>query len=450
LPAYQPPDPVPNVTTQLAPRVADLSHVPADEVDSVRYGILQAVTTTMGPGSTVQYRNAIWPLVLQIRHGATVVPVRYELVFDATGSVRAERLGGVQAREVPAAFSQLSIPDKKAALVQQFGLAAVDDRPLSGTRTAANWTPDELNQLKAAYDLIPAAQRDALRGVTIVRDHVTPVPQADQALQHGVFHGIVSDTYDKPGPPAHGIPHIHYFDEAFTQNSFGVSSAAGVGGPGADFALLHEVGHAEGDLPIRDANLEIATSNAAFDQAFTAYQAATRGLRFTRAQAAQRTALETWKSRRQAARAQIQVFNAAVIATPPNAAQTTASLKAAQTALAAEQAARAALDASALPAPVIAAVDAVSDTLPAILAAPQKLQPANQQNDIFISIATRFGFYRFTDYARRRGRANDWFAETYALFVTDPNRLNQMNRNLFLWFQAGMPLDPSWNPPPQP
>jgi hypothetical protein len=58
----------------------------------------------------------------------------------------------------------------------------------------------------------------------------------------------------------------------------------------------------------------------------------------------------------------------------------------------------------------------------------------------------RFGFFPFTEYAIPGG-ANDWFAETYAVFITDPNRLNQMNRNMF-WFQAGLPLDRNWNSAP--
>jgi hypothetical protein len=460
-PASTPPDPVPDVTSQLAPRVVDVSHVPADEVLSVRFGVLQAVNSVMDPASTVQFQNAIWPLVLQIRHGATVTPVRYELTFDATGNVRAERLGSVQPREAPTTFSQLSTPDKKAALIQEFGLAGVDDRPGAPAQRAArgrpampqrpeaNWTDDELNQVKAAYDLLPAGQRAALHGLTIVRDHVTPVAQAGQRFQLGVFHSGADATYDTPAPPAHGPPHIHYFDEAFAQNNFTASSAAGIGGPGGDYGLIHEIGHAEGNEPIVEANLAITSSHAALVSAVSALQAATRSLRFTRAQSALRTTLVTWQNRMQAANVAIANFNAAVIATQPNATQVAQRLQAAQTALASEQTARAALDASALPAAVITAADAVSDALPADLASSQQFQTASQQNDIFISIATRFGFYRFTDYAIRGG-ANDWFAETYALFVTDPNRLNQMNRNMFLWFQAGMPLDANWNPPPHP
>jgi len=440
--AYQLPDPVPDVTQQLAPRTADLAHVPADEAASVRYGILQAANTIFAAGSTVQLQDAIWPLVLPIRHGANVVSVRYELVFDSSGNVRAERLGPAQPREVPATFAQLSIPDKKAALISQFGLAGVDDRPASGSRTAANWTDDELNQLKAAYDLIPPSQRAGLGGVTIVRDHVSPAPQAAQSFQYGVFHSGASPTYDTPAGPSHAPPHIHYFDEAFNNNNFGVSSAAGVGGPGADFDLLHEVGHAEGDLPVREANVAITTSNAALNGAITALNAARRGVRLP---AAQNAIVRTWIARMQSANSAIHSFNTAVVGTTPSPTPIATLLQTAQTALASEQTARAALDASAVPQGIITAADAVSDALPPTLASSQQLQTAGQQNSIFISLATRFGFFRFTDYANRGG-ANDWFAETYALYVTDPNRLNQMNRRMFLWFQAGMPLDANWNP----
>jgi hypothetical protein len=72
---------------------------------------------------------------------------------------------------------------------------------------------------------------------------------------------------------------------------------------------------------------------------------------------------------------------------------------------------------------------------------------AQDQIPIFVSLATRFGFQKFTDYARS-GSDSEWFAETFALYVNDPNRLNQMSRSLFLWFQAGMPQDRNWAPPP--
>ncbi len=437
MPPFTLPNPVPDVTAQL-PHPADLTHVPDDERDSVRFAIQVAETTTFGASSTVQLRNAVWPVVIPIRHGATTTTVQYEFVFDASGNVRAERLGVTQPREVDPAFSTLSTADKKAALVRQFGLAGVDDRPAAHGRAAASWTDDELVQLKTAYDLIPPAQRAGLSGVTVVRDHVSPIPQAPGVFQFGRFHSGADAAFDTPAPPAHGPPHIHYFDEAFRENSFIVSSAPGVGGPGADFGLIHETGHAEGDAPERAAFAEAHTSNAALNAAIHTLNAR---LTSTPLPPAQHAAVATWQAAFHAAGLAVMAVGGGSMAGPTGTVATTA--------LASEATALAALDASGAPALLIAAADAASAALRPLLTKETTLQTARGQNDIFVAIANRFGFYKFTDYARTGG-ANDWFAETYALFVTDPSRLNQMNRNVFLWFQAGMPLDPAWNPPPAP
>jgi len=85
-------------------------------------------------------------------------------------------------------------------------------------------------------------------------------------------------------------------------------------------------------------------------------------------------------------------------------------------------------------------------TADSVFTATRQLRQAMQHNDIFITLANRFHFYQFTDYART-GSAKEWFAETYALYLTDPNRLNEMNRNIFLWFEAGMTFNAAWNPP---
>ncbi len=44
-----------------------------------------------------------------------------------------------------------------------------------------------------------------------------------------------------------------------------------------------------------------------------------------------------------------------------------------------------------------------------------------------ILLAGTFGFTPFTDYAR--GGDGEFFAETYALYLTDSNRLSAMNRS---------------------
>jgi hypothetical protein len=89
-------------------------------------------------------------------------------------------------------------------------------------------------------------------------------------------------------------------------------------------------------------------------------------------------------------------------------------------------------------------LDAAMD---ALLTATQSMGAAQAQIPTFIALAGTFGFTPFTDYARRAGN-DEFFAETYALFLTDPSRLSAMNRSIFLWLEAGMPMDPNWRPPP--
>jgi hypothetical protein len=100
-----------------------------------------------------------------------------------------------------------------------------------------------------------------------------------------------------------------------------------------------------------------------------------------------------------------------------------------------------------VPAATVQAANNFDAALDALLAATQSIGAAQDQIPTFIALAGTFGFTPFTDYARRGGN-DEFFAETYALFVTDPSRLSALNRSIFLWFQAGMPMNPNWRPAP--
>jgi hypothetical protein len=226
LPAYVlPADPVPDVTAQLQASAnigaVDLSRVPASELPYVRHGVLQVANTVFPATSTVQLRNASWPVALQVRRQGNIVRVRYDLIFDAASNVRVERLGDATAREVPRAFAQLSVAQKKAQLVADFGLAGVDDRPAAppARPAAAVWTGAELDQVKAVYDLFPAPDRASLAGVTLVRDGVGPAGGVAGTVLAGFAHTGADPAHDAPGPPAHSPPHIHYYDAAFAANA---------------------------------------------------------------------------------------------------------------------------------------------------------------------------------------------------------------------------------------
>ena len=449
LPAYVlPPDPVPDVTPQLqtSPNIGtvELSFVPESERAYVRYGVLQAANTVFGAGSTVQRRNASWPVALQVRRGGNIVRVRYDLIFDAASNVRVERLGEAAPREVAPAFAQLAVPDKKARLIADFNLAAVDDRPPAPGRPAAVWTGPELDQVKAAYDLIPDRDRPALRGVTIVRDHHGPPdPALPGSTLLGFAHLNADPGHDEPAPPPHAPPHIHYYDDAFDQNAITAVGAPGSTGPGADWTITHEVGHMRIFLATRGANAAMIAANQQAAQANQGLPAVNAGL-----PPALHQIRLAWSQARSAANAAIQALNAAVVATPPaGPAQRAQLLQAALAAIAARDMARANLAKAAVPQAMIQAatnLDAASD---AVFAATQSIGVSEDQIPTFVSLAGTFGFTPFTDYARRKGN-DEWFAETYALYLTDPNRLNQMNRSIFLWFEAGMPMNPTWRPPP--
>lgn len=441
-----PPDPVPDVTAQLhaSPNVGsvDLSRVPGTELPYVRYGVLQAVSTVFGAGSTVRLRSASWPVAFPVRRGGNLVQVRYDLIFDAAGNVRVERLGEAVAREVTPAFAQLALPAKKAQLIADFALAAVDDRPAAPGRPAAAWTGPELDQVKAAYDLIPAGDRPALRGVTIVRDHHGP-PLAHGQTLGGLAHTGPDPGHDAPVPPPHGPPHIHYYDDAFDQNARTAVGAPGSTGAGADWTIAHEVGHMRIFLATRDANAAVAAANRQIVQANLGVPAVNAALPVALHQIRQ-----AWGNARTAAGNAIQALNAAVIATPPaGPAQRVQLLQAAQAAVQARNLARANLAASAVPPAMIRAATNLDAAADALLAATQSLGVAQEQIPTFVALAGTFGFTPFTDYARREGN-DEWFAETYALHLTDPNRLSQMNRRIFLWFEAGMPMNRAWRPAP--
>ena len=450
LPAYVLPNPVPNVTNLLNANAnigtVDLSNVPTAEVPSVRYGILQAANTVFPPGSQARRQNAYWPVTLQIRQANNVVRIRYELVFDNLSNVRAERLGEARARAVASAFARLSVANKKRQLIADFRLAAVDDRPAHRNRPAARWTGPELDQVKAAFDMIPTRDKSSLRGVTLVRDHRGPARPGAQ-VPAGHAHTGRSHRHDQPGPAPHGPPHIHYYNAAFRPTNRVLSvGAPGATGPGGDWWLLHEVGHFRIFRAGIAANRAITVSNRQIQQTSRAFIIAVRRV-WARLNRAQRRALRAWRNSTRATNRAIRAYNQAVRATPPQPAQIANTLRAAQQAVRASRQAHAALAAVNIPQRIIVAAANVNAANLAMLTASRQLFAANQQIPIFVHLAGRFRFHRITEYARAGGDS-EWFAETYSLYLTDPNRLNQMNRSMFLWFAAGMPMNRNWNPPP--
>jgi hypothetical protein len=258
-------------------------------------------------------------------------------------------------------------------------------------------------------------------------------------------HVSPSTVYDDPMPPAHPAPHIHFYDSAFTGNPRSSTGPAGATGPGGDFLVLHEVGHAVIDRAIIGANAAMTAANQRAALALPRLQSVTL---------TGQTQIDAWRvwSRDQvAANAAIIAYADSAAATPPATPAAQAQLlQAAQAAVQVRDQSRRRLLATtpSLPQAVKTAVNELDAANDDRLAAGQQQVAAHRQIPIFNALAQRLGFHKFTDYARRGG-PDEWFSETYALYLTDPQRLLQMNRGVFLWFRAGMPMDPNWNPPAQ-
>lgn len=264
---------------------------------------------------------------------------------------------------------------------------------------------------------------------------------AGQVLQ-GFAHTSADAAHDAPAPPPHGPPHIHYYDAAFASNAMAAVGAPGATGPGGDWTIVHEVGHFRIFVATTAASQAVRRANQLILQANGQLPALNASL--PRAAHAFRQA---YGAARAQANQAIGAFNAAAIAGQAPAALAPL-LAAARVAIQTRNQARLNMAANGLPAAMTAAAQALDASMDALLAASQAAGQAARQIPIFAALAARFGFGKFTDYARRSAGDDEWFAETYALFLTDPDRLNQMSRRMFQWFDAGMPMDPNWNPAP--
>jgi hypothetical protein len=252
----------------------------------------------------------------------------------------------------------------------------------------------------------------------------------------GFTHTGANPAHDVT-PPAHGPPHIHLYDVAFTTGALTFSGPPGAAGPGTDFTVAHEVGHMVMGRAVMAANARInaalATVNALAGS--------------TPLPPAALTAWNAWGPAQQTANARIVAYQRAANTGAGNVGgrlgqPDISTFRApAAAAITARNTARAALAPAGVPAAMVAAAAALDAANDAMLA-------AGDQVPTFVALATRFGFNRFTDYAQRQANDEDWFAETHALFVTDPDRLFGMSRAMFIWFQQGMPMNPAWNPPP--
>ncbi len=429
---YEVPDDLPQLSFDVG---VDLADIPRPERALVRFGIRTAIDAAGAEGVTLE--SLIWPVTFQVDRGEPPRRVRYELVFDALGNLRVERLGEPKPREVTPEFKALSTAEKKTRLIDEFGLHAIVDRPADPAtgNPGAVWKPAELDQVKAAFDRLPESDRALLEGYTLARDH--QVTGGGDELAG--FVEIDPGPHDTPAWPATPLPHMHITDKAFANESFFVGAPGDVG-PFAEYTLLHEVGHVVQRHAFLAARASIAKTAPATGKPPAAIE------RVSMRRGRQASAFNAWNSAQQNAANEITSYGNAMNTNPVPTRAAQAALRAVvDAAIAARDQARAQLAKAGFAQSVVdgaAEFDAAHDAHYSSL---QLLAVAEDQIPIFIHLANEFGFAPFTEYARRGGD-DEFFAETYALFLGDPDRLNAMNRRMFQWFEEGRPQDRQWRP----
>ncbi|MFG1960485.1 hypothetical protein [Nonomuraea sp. NPDC049028] len=420
----------------------NLTFVPVHERDAVQYMIMRVTTRLTRPdGQPLELPGTVWPLTIPLPNGSA----RYELITDDNRVVRAERLGDVVDRPLPAWYPRpVSIKEGKDALQRRFALGGVGDRLPADNRPAKAWSLAELGQVASAFERIPAGDLEALKGTSLIRDMpVDPIA----AGRHGGEAHVSTGGLDLIGPkPVEPTPHVHYFDLAFDDMTRAASGPPGDCGPGGDWTLLHEIGHVVTMCPHEQASLSLARLR---DKPRQAYDLLDQRLRASLANADNRLiqAFNTWTTAYGAYTDAnddfVPVANetwAALRETvPPNVRDVIATFAKAQAAAVAQAdptlAAARTLDAL-LPegqrdVVKVTTVLLLRHTYIAGLAAPGLLLAR------FAAYAAQVGYQSCTPYGRTSTK--EFFAETYALFTSDRERLWAANWRMCAWLEDGYP-----------
>ena len=397
--------------------------------------------------------------------GATAPKGQITIIIDKAGNATAELLdrGAVA---VPNAF-----PDKAKAieaLKTDFGFASVDD----GT---APWTPGELNKVYAGLGQLPLADRAGLSGAALVRD-VSLVDGAGKPVD-GTFEQSHSATVGSPGAPAVAsqASSLHLASGAFTADAAGFVGERGREMLPSLRIVLHEAGHAIESKALRDAQFATDTAQATAnnDQLDFNAQNTGAGAAVTAANAAAHAADVSAQGYTRpdvaGARAFVMAFRAALTAINTFANNTVGSKfaaleTAAQTAITARDAAKAKVPAGNPSlsdfAPAVAAQDAwfaaaqlrakaslKLDASKADVTAKTKAQGAvsdasggaSKRLERFVAVVKKNKIAPVTQYAKDNwpGHPEEFFAEAYSLWLTNPGYLGDNAPALKAWFDAG-------------
>ncbi|HUR04892.1 MAG TPA: hypothetical protein VM347_20285 [Nonomuraea sp.] len=302
---------------------------------------------------------------------------------------------------------------------------------------------------RAPVDLIPAGDRDALTGTSLIRDFVLTSNEV-ASFHGGMTHvGVGGDDLD--GPPAEPTPHVHCYDVTFENMAGMACGPPGGSGPGGDGSLLHEIGHVVTMCPHEQAVRALARL---LDQPRTAYEQLDGYLRSLPTTSEFITAFTTWTL----------AYGAYTVANDTFAEAAHACWQALRTDVSANaeallgRYAQAQKTAIATAAPTMTAARALDELLPAHNRKVVQVTEVLLRRHTFIPglAAPGFTLARFAAYARRVGFVpftaygqtsnKEFFAETYALYTTDRERLWQLNWRMCAWMEDGYQAIDSYEP----
>jgi hypothetical protein len=383
---------------------------------------------------------------------------KINITIDKKGNATAELVDKGAVGE-PDAF-----PDKDkaiAALKRDFAFASVDD----GT---AVWTTSELNKVHAALRLLPSDDRANLAGAALVRD--STLTGKDGKPSDGEFRHSHSVNKGAPGSPsvASHESSLHLAKSAFDADSAGFVGEKGKAVLPSLRLVLHEAGHAAETKSLRDAEFATDVAQAAANNENVGTSVAVDA-----ANAAAQAAFASAKAYRgpvwSAARDFVGAFQAALVAVDAYANNATGSRfatfeTAAKRAIATRDNAKAKLPAGhpALTdfATALTTQDAwfaqaqVRAKASINLDASKKAQAGvsdakgktSKRLETFVALVKTYKIQPLTQYAKDNWPASpeEFFAEAYSLWLTNPAYLKDNAPVLKAWFDSSyqMPAIP--------
>ena len=209
--------------------------------NKVNQGIIVSFTTRGGTGNTEIFMLAVlfslaergrWgtetdvvtPIDWPAKAGDSAPRGQITVRIDHNGAASAELI----ARGVPVVTQQTTA----AALKTDFKLAAVTD---DGT---ARWSPNELNDVGAALDLLPGGDKAALEGVELIR--VNNIPGKPSEAGQFEFPQPVAASASAVGINAK----LRLTSRAFDRDTLQFFGGTRKTVPASFQTILHEVGHA--------------------------------------------------------------------------------------------------------------------------------------------------------------------------------------------------------------